>query len=312
MEGLGLTTSNNDGWVARVTSLNQWKRGGERAPHKPLLLLYAIGQLQRTGTSSIAFVDAKSDLTRLLVEFGPPRRPSPGYPFHHLTNDNGLWIVHTNSGIGSPGSKLGDLLDSGAVGSLTPDFAAALTDDPHLVSSVVRAILDANFPETIHRDILDAVGIDPDRIDQVGSTKDMDFVRRRDPSFRPAVLLAYEYRCAICGYDGQVMREAVGIEAAHIRWWAADGPDDVGNSVALCSLHHKLFDRGVIGITNEHLVAVSQHFVGRSTIAEVLVLAFVGKPLLEPQRGHPGPDPHHVAWHSREVFRNPERMVPTA
>ena len=48
-------------WVERVTSLNQWRRGGERAPHKPLLLLYALGRLQRTGSSRMAFVEAEGD-----------------------------------------------------------------------------------------------------------------------------------------------------------------------------------------------------------------------------------------------------------
>ena len=55
-----------DGWIERVTHLNQWIRGGERAPHKPLLLLYALGRLQRTGSASVAFIDAEPDLKRLL------------------------------------------------------------------------------------------------------------------------------------------------------------------------------------------------------------------------------------------------------
>lgn len=88
--------------------------------------------------------------------------------------------------------------------------------------------------------------------------------KKRDPGFRQAVLLAYEYRCAVCGYDGQLMRETVGIEAAHLRRWAADGPDEVSNALALCSIHHKLLDRGVIGITDRYSVNVSQHFIGRA------------------------------------------------
>ena len=28
--------------------------------------------------------------------------------------------------------------------------------------------------------------------------------KARDPKFRQAVLLAYEYRCAICGFEGKV------------------------------------------------------------------------------------------------------------
>jgi putative restriction endonuclease len=31
----------------RFNSITVWKRGGERAPHKPLLALYAIGRVLR-------------------------------------------------------------------------------------------------------------------------------------------------------------------------------------------------------------------------------------------------------------------------
>lgn len=298
--------ANNEEWVRRVTSLNQWRRAGERAPHKPLLLLYALGRLQRTGSSAVAFVDAEADLRRLLEEFGPPRSTSPGYPFHHLVSD-GLWVVRTHNGVGSPGSNLGPLR-AGAVGALSSDFARALEQDPELLASVVRAILDANFPATLHGDILASIGIDVESTELEAMTSAGTPVRRRDPTFRPAVLLAYEFRCAICGYDGQILRESVGIEAAHIRWWAASGPDEIANAVALCSLHHKLLDRGVIGFTTELTVAISSQFIGRSASAESLVLSFAGRPLLGPQAGHSQPDPKYVAWHSREVFRYPARQ----
>ena len=291
-------------WIERVTSLNQWRRGGERAPHKPLLLLYALGRLQRTGSSSMAFADSEPDLKRLLEEFGPPRTTSPGYPFHHLTSD-GLWVVRTPAGIGSPGPNLGDLR-AGAVGELDSGFSSAVEHDLTLFASVVHAILDENFPATLHQDILDACGITLEvaEMPEVAKAKK----RRRDASFRERVLVAYEYRCAFCGYDGQLSREAVGIDAAHIRWWAADGPDDVANAVALCSLHHKLLDRGALGLTKEHKVAVSAHFLGRSTTAETLVLALVDRPLLSPQAGQPLPHGQHVDWHAAEVFRAPARL----
>ncbi len=31
-----------DEWLDRVASIRRWSRGGERAPHKPLLLLHAL------------------------------------------------------------------------------------------------------------------------------------------------------------------------------------------------------------------------------------------------------------------------------
>lgn len=61
--------------LARVAKLRQWQRGGDEPSHKPLLLLLAQGRLQRTGSADVPFAEAKSDLTRLLVEFGPDHVP---------------------------------------------------------------------------------------------------------------------------------------------------------------------------------------------------------------------------------------------
>jgi len=123
------------------------------------------------------------------------------------------------------------------------------------------------------------------------------------------VLVGDEYRCALCDFDGQLAREAVGIDAAHIRWWAADGPDHIANALALCSLHHNLLDRGALGLTEALTVAVSSHFVGRSDTAKLLVLSLLGRPLLSPQAGQAPPHADHVAWHTREIFRSPARQA---
>ena len=124
--------------------------------------------------------------------------------------------------------------------------------------------------------------------------------------------MAYEYRCAVCGYDGQLQREAVGLDAAHIRWWAADGPDEIANAIAACSFHHKLLDRGAIGLTVDHKLTVSSHFLGRSAMAETLVLSVIERPLLAPQLGQPLPHDQHIAWHAAQVFRAPARLAPGA
>ncbi len=49
---------------------------------------------------------------------------------------------------------------------------------------------------------------------------------RRDRAFREQVMVAYEYRCAFCGYDGRLRNAAVGLDAAHVQWWAFDGIAD--------------------------------------------------------------------------------------
>lgn len=294
-------------WLGRVEGIRRWSRGGERAPHKPLLLLLALGRLQRDGDDALRFVDVEADLSQLLREFGPPRTTSPGYPFHHLTND-GLWTVTTKDGEGSPGSGLTELRNSGATGRLTPEFAQALRSDPQLLPQVVRVLLDANFPPSLRPEICAAVGLNLEAA-ELASTDVSAMVRRsRSAEFRHDVLLAYEYRCSFCGYDGLLRNTAVGIDAAHIRWWAFDGPDAVSNGLALCSLHHKLFDKGVLGLDEQRRVTVSAHFIGRSPSTRTVVLDLLGQEMLNPQSGFPLPDTTHIAWHRRQVFQPPARQ----
>ena len=300
-------------WLERIGSMRQWHASGTRAPHKPLLILYALARLQRTGSSQVSFAEAEAPLKQLLVEYGPPgTRPTPQYPFVRLAND-GLWEIRADDG-STPSDNVGQLRANGATGRFAPEFEAALTLDPGLCALVARLLLDREWADSLHADICSAVGLDLDSFEvdaaQVRTAALAVERRRRDPAFRPAVLVAYEYRCAMCGYDGWIDGESVGLDAAHVRWWAYDGPDTVGNGLCLCSLHHKLLDRGVIGVSAEHTVTVSKQFVGRSSTARDLVLDLVGRPLGAPQPGEPEPETAHVTWHTEQVFKAPTRESP--
>jgi putative restriction endonuclease len=68
-----------------------WKRGGERAPHKPLLILFALSQCLRSNERLISFPEIDKKLKELLIDFGPTRKSyHPEYPFWRLQND-GIW-----------------------------------------------------------------------------------------------------------------------------------------------------------------------------------------------------------------------------
>ncbi|MEU6347709.1 phosphorothioated DNA-binding restriction endonuclease [Streptomyces sp. NPDC047072] len=288
-------------WVERAAKLRQWSRDGVRAPHKPLLLLYALGRYQADTEDALPYTAVEGDLKRLLTEYGPARATTPAYPFHHLTNDE-VWEVRTDRGAGSPGPAVGKLRESRAAGRLAPDLRAALRREPSLLGRIARVLLDLHFPPSLHQDLCDAVGLELEPA-ETGFLTAPDR-RQRDRRMRESVLTAYEYRC---GYDGMIDAAPVGLEAAHVRWWAFDGPDDVDNGLCLCSLHHKLFDRGVLGIGDGHRVLVSQSFVGRSPAAHTHVLALSGRPLLGPQPGTRPVADTHRAWHTKEVFRGAPR-----
>ena len=115
------------------------------------------------------------------------------------------------------------------------------------------------------------------------------------------MLEAWDRQCAFCGYDGQVTGASVAIEAAHVRWFAFDGPDALDNGLALCALHHKLFDLGALGLDPGRQVMVSAKFSAR-TPAGRAVYDLHGYQLA-PRPGTALPAPAHVAWHTQQVFK---------
>ena len=292
-------------WIERIEQLRRWTRNGERAPHKPLLLLYALGRYQADGGAPVRFSEAEGQLNDLLTEFGPPRKTSPGYPFHHLTSD-GLWVVSTADGRPSPGPNLGDLRTSGAAGSLSPDLIEALNSDSHLLAQLARLLLDSNFEPSLHADICALAGIDLEAAETT-APKPAAERKHRSADFRREVLMAYEYQCAFCGYDGALGRVSAGLDAAHVKWWAMDGPDAIDNGVCLCSLHHKLFDMGVLGVTEDWRISVSGDFVGRSATARTHVLSLAGQPATPPQALYSHPKREYITWHQHQVFKHPAR-----
>ncbi len=63
----------------------------------------------------------------------------------------------------------------------------------------------------------------------------------RSPRFTQEVLRAYSHKCAMCGIQLDL------VEAAHIVPHAhPKGTDTVSNGLALCALHHRSFDTGLL------------------------------------------------------------------
>lgn len=282
-----------------------WKRGGQRAPHKPLLVLYALGRCYRNERRLIPYSEVHRELTKLLIEFGPTRKSyHPEYPFWRLRND-GVWQLENTDKIEARKShadvKKSELLEYDVHGGFPEDIFNQLSSDNKLFTEVVSDILEVNFPASIHEDILQAVGIDIEAVSHE--------YRKRDPSFRDRVLRAYEYQCAVCGFNIRVGDSLVALEAAHIQWYQAGGPDKEVNGVALCSLHHKLFDRGAFTISDDMKVQVSEMAHGTAGFIEWL-MSFHGKQIQPPQRPSYYPEPKFIAWHVREVFRGPSRYAP--
>lgn len=291
-----------------------WQRSGHRAPHKPLLVLLALGRLSQGKTGPVEFADIEPKMKELLTDFGPASSlNSRHYPFWHLATDSGdsdrkLWRLDGPAAIldrpAGATPTLGELKANHIKGGFPPEVAAALLHDPALLGEVAARILEAHFPSTLHQDILETTGITLNELTPPAPGKP---VKRRDPAFREKVLMAYQYRCCVCGFDLRMGRQIIGLEAAHIKWFQAGGPDIETNGLALCVLHHKIFDMGVFAIRPDDGVMLFSQQLNGDKDTQGKLLAYHGSPLIQPQSQDYAPNSEFLHWHLKEVFRSPAR-----
>src|SRR5262245_19503838 len=151
----------SDTILKRFDEPSIWKQGDQRAPHKSLLVLYALGRWQR-GQADVPFRQAEPDLTALLREFGPPRKSDhPEQPFWRLQND-GVWVVHAPADLprktGDDIPRVGALRSPQLRAGFSSDVAAPLAADPALVTDIAARLLERHVPESIHAEILNLLG----------------------------------------------------------------------------------------------------------------------------------------------------------
>jgi len=286
----------------RFRVLSIWNKLGQRAPHKPLLCLLAISKILDGYQRLMAFQSIEKSLSDLLISFGPSRKVChPEYPFWSLKNDGDLWEfrsaspITTVSGVSPTRAAL---LRGAAEAGFRIDVFDAIKHDHVLRSEIISDLLRSHFPESIREDILESLNL------QAGT--EAAGRNERDPQFRDKILSAYEYRCAVCGYSVRLGHVVIGLEAAHIKWVQAGGPSNHENGLSLCSLHHKLFDRGAFTIDSDHYALVSERVYGTDGFTEHLG-RYHKRPLIKPIRESYRPNRQFLSWHTDQVFQSPSR-----
>jgi putative restriction endonuclease len=300
-----------DELMSTLAGLRQARIGAHRAPHKPLLVLWLLGRFVTSGSTAVTYDEAEGPVSRLINDFGPAvTNPSQAkqraaMPFVHL--ERTLWDLRDSVGRPIPPTdpdRGGWLRAQGAHGRMRPEVERLLVD-PGTVAAAAGLLLQQHFTPALQAPICDAVGLEPARWDTHAiSIQGQKLQRARRPGFTEDVLHAYAYACAFCGFDGAIGRNPVGLEAAHVRWHSQDGPDEVNNGLALCSLHHTLFDLGVLGLGPDLRIQVSRRYVARSTAGQTID-ALHGKRVATPRPGHSAIDAHYIHWHHQQVFKRP-------
>ena len=139
-----------DEFLRRIAAIRVWSKDGRRAPHKPLLLLWALARVARDEplVSPISRTSVEKPVRGLLDRFGHPRRePRPQYPFCRLAHD-GMW--ETPGADGLPTTTSGDihvsaLKEHGISGGFLDSVYELLRGEPEVVEIAASLLLAMHF-----------------------------------------------------------------------------------------------------------------------------------------------------------------------
>lgn len=285
-------------FLARLDQILVYRRGDQRAPHKPLYLLLCVAALQQGLPRLRKFEEVSPVLAEALRRFAPKVETlHPEYPFSRLPND-GLAVVEADGPLERRSSNTDPTVSSlkaqNARGGLNEADYGLLLGNLELQSIAVHKLLDAHFPASIHDEIIRFFNL------VLSDPHSKDVYTERD--FRDSVLVAYGNSCALTGYSLRYGDAYLGLEAAHICWPQVGGNDSVSNGVAMTTLHRKLFHLGMFTINDSYEIQVSGQLEEDSSGALSLE-KLDGKKIALPSDPEKYPSRQNLKWHSKWVFR---------
>jgi putative restriction endonuclease len=258
-----------------VKKLSRLKRGsvkGAKAPHKPILLLAVIEEIEKKEIRSNQIkispelVASFKDLWSQLVK---DNRFSENFslPFFHLQSD-GFWQLQT-----LPNREIA-LTSSHSIKSFTHlkqviDFASFdqelydLLLNEHTRQILRQALLETYFPNAqlqsnqLIGKIINQILHEPAAIYKTKAERfDEEEIFVRGGIFKKEIPKIYNYACAISGMRIITDADIQMIDACHIVPFSASHDDTITNGISLCPNLHRAFDRGLISLDAEYRVLV--------------------------------------------------------
>lgn len=134
-----------------VERLHSWARKGQRAPHKPLLVLLALARTRDGLPRLVEFGEVEGPLRDLLINFGPERQHyHPEYPFWRLQHDR-LWEVIDGSDLPRRASNTDPLASAlrkhRVRGGLIVDLDRVLRRSPEEIHRLADFTASGHLPE---------------------------------------------------------------------------------------------------------------------------------------------------------------------
>jgi putative restriction endonuclease len=310
------------------TSPARWESNtNHRAPHKPFLLL-TIMDLIAQGEIAANFIELKAELVETFDLYwvkimGPDKEGGPLLPFYHLKSD-GFWHLVPVSGMDQVLAAAGQIrsfrqLNQLVLGAKLDDALFDLLLNADARDDLRRVLIETYFAPGTRQELVEVGKITAESFEysrelldrlrgtfRVREAPEMDaryHVESRSTAFRRIIVRAYNHTCAMCGIRIVTPEGRTAVEAAHIIPWNIAHNDDPRNGMALCGLHHWIFDQGMVSVTEDYHIRVSPAASDETAAAEPL-LSLEAREIQRPAEHILWPAKKALEWHYANIFRS--------
>jgi putative restriction endonuclease len=304
-----------------------------RAPHKPFLLLSVIDLIE-TGQVQANFVDLNAELIDTFDLYwehviGKERDSNILMPFFHMTSE-GFWHLVPVRGMEQMLGSIGRIhsfrqFKHVLLGAKLDDDLFTLLLGRDARDRLRRILIEKYFTPDIRQEIVRVGKITSesfeysreliDRLKGRFTLKEAPetetyLTESRSVAFRRVVVEAYQHTCAFCRVRVMTPDGRTAVAASHIVPWSHGHNDDPRNGMALCGLHHWVFDQGLIGVEPDHRITVSPVVRSDENAAQA-ILDLDRKPIYLPANQMLWPAKSALRWHMDNIFWNevPPRLL---
>jgi putative restriction endonuclease len=316
-------------YIKAFKSLNRgFSKGIGRAPHKPILLLSIIQQIEKGNiNSNRIFITPDLLLSfnnnwNMLVE--TKHISNFALPFFHMRSES-FWFLVT-----APSMKL-KLTKSKSIKSfksLRETIAFAEIDKslfellllPIKSAFFIENLLNDYFPNTKSNFDLNKVNFEELKIENQilneeklvyqttlkelrVSLDDDKFEQElfiRGGLFKKTIPKIYNNSCCISEMKIESSTNAQMIDACHIVPFSISNDDTIPNGISLSPNLHRAFDRGLITINKDYIVRISPSI--KENNSTFSLSQFNGKKIMLPEKASWYPSPEYLTWHNKEMF----------
>ncbi len=306
-------------YLKKLTLLNRASKDGEKAPHKPILLLSIIESIEvgdirenRIEITAELIARFRDNWSRLVAS--NTFQPNFSLPFFHMKSQ-GFWHLQTYVGkeiviTSSSSIKSFAQLKESVEYAYFDDALFEVLLQPKARGEIYQILIAKYFNghgsiqkqgglfEILANQILNDTSKEYQRLIEKADEEEV-FVRCG--VFKKVVPKIYDYSCCISGMRVISGFDIQMVDACHIVPFSVSHDDTITNGISLSPNFHRAFDRGLISLNEDYRVIVSNSFT--ESASNFALKSFEGKRISLPNEKHHLPSIDNIRWHNEKIFK---------